>query len=124
MTTEIIPASVRPLAASKPLPELSSGPAVRHASSGTNSCVPSTIILPLTSKRICELVKRRQKVAGLPSRLSPHSFRVKAITNLLTQGVPLEDVLYLAGHSEPRTTGLYDRPQKKVTRNIVERISI
>jgi hypothetical protein len=25
---------------------------------------------------------------------------------------------------EPRTTGLYDRRQKKVTRNIVERISI
>jgi integrase/recombinase XerD len=31
---------------------------------------------------------------------------------------------YLAGHAEPRTTGLYDRRQKKVTRNIVERISI
>jgi integrase/recombinase XerD len=47
---------------------------------------------PLTSKRICELVKRRLKDAGLPSRLSPHSFRVTAITDLLTQGVPLEDV--------------------------------
>lgn len=78
----------------------------------------------LTSKRICELVKRRLKDAGLPSRLSPHSFRVTAITDLLTQGVPLEDVQYLAGHAEPRTTGLYDRRQKKVTRNIVERISI
>jgi hypothetical protein len=31
---------------------------------------------------------------------------------------------YLAGHTEPRTTGLYDRRQKKVMRNIVERISI
>jgi integrase/recombinase XerD len=56
------------------------------------------------------------------SRLSPHSFRTSAITDLLTQGVPLEDVQYLAGHAEPRTTGLYDRRQK-VTRNIVERIS-
>lgn len=36
----------------------------------------------------------------------------------------LEDVQYLAGHTEPRTTGLYDRRQKKVTRNIVEQISI
>ena len=78
----------------------------------------------LTSKAICELVKRRLKDAGLPLRLSPHSFRVTAITDLLTQGVPLEDVQYLAGHAEPRTTGLYDRRQKKVTRNIVERISI
>ena len=78
----------------------------------------------LTSKAICELVKRRLKDAGLPSRLSPHSFRVATITDLLTQGVPLEDVQYLAGHAEPRTTGLYDRRQKRVTRNIVERISI
>jgi len=78
----------------------------------------------MTSKRICELVKRRLRDAGLPSRLSPHSFRVTAITDLLTQGIPLEDVQYLAGHAEPRTTGLYNRRQKKVTRNIVERISI
>ncbi len=78
----------------------------------------------LSSKRICELVKRRLKDAGLPSRISPHSFRVTAITDLLTQGVPLEDVQCLAGHAEPRTTGLYDRRQKRVTRNIVERISI
>ena len=79
---------------------------------------------PLNSTRIGELVKRRLKDAGLPLRLSPHSFRVTAITDLLSQGVPLEDVQYLAGHAEPRTTGLYDRRQKKVTRNIVERISI
>jgi integrase/recombinase XerD len=79
---------------------------------------------PLGTERICELVKRRLKDAGLPSRLSPHSFRVTAITSLLEQGVPMEDVQYLAGHSEPRTTTLYDRRKKKVTRNIVERIPI
>lgn len=78
---------------------------------------------PMNAGTICRLVKRRLADAGLPSRLSPHSFRVSAITDLLTQGVPLEDVQYLAGHAEPRTTGLYDRRQKRVTRNIVERIS-
>jgi site-specific recombinase XerD len=78
----------------------------------------------IDSRVVCDLVKRCLKRAGLPSRLSPHSFRVTAITDLLSQGVPLEDVQYLAGHAEPRTTGLYDRRQKKVTRNIVERISI
>lgn len=79
---------------------------------------------PLSSKTVCEMVKRRLKDAGLPSRLLPHSFRVTGITDLLGQGLPLEDVQYLAGHAEPRTTGLYDRRKKKVTRNIVERISI
>jgi site-specific recombinase XerD len=46
------------------------------------------------------------------------------VTDLLTQGVALEDVQYLAGHADPRTTRLYDRRQKRVTRNIVERISV
>ena len=34
------------------------------------------------------------------------------------------DVQRLAGHADPRTTRLYDRRRRKVTRNIVERISI
>jgi integrase/recombinase XerD len=49
---------------------------------------------------------------------------VTAITSLLEQGVPMEDVQYLAGHAEPRTTTPYDRRKKRVTRNIVERIPI
>lgn len=73
---------------------------------------------------ICRMVKRRLRDAGLPGRLSPHSFRVTTITDLLEQGVPLEDVQRLAGHADPRTTRLYDRRQKRITRNIVERISV
>jgi site-specific recombinase XerD len=73
---------------------------------------------------ICRMVKRRLKDAGLPVLLSPHSFRVTTITDLLEQGVALEDVQRLAGHADPRTTRLYDRRQKKIARNIVERISI
>jgi integrase len=38
------------------------------------------------------MMKRRLKDAGLPEHLSPHSFRVTTITDLLEQGVPLEDV--------------------------------
>ena len=71
-----------------------------------------------------KMMKRRLRDASLPSHLSPHSFRVTTITDLLEQGVPLEDVQRLAGHADPRTTRLYDRRQKKITRNVVERISI
>ncbi|MCA9191113.1 MAG: tyrosine-type recombinase/integrase [Planctomycetales bacterium] len=78
----------------------------------------------MTADDIGRMVKRRMKAAGLPPRLSPHSFRVTTITDLLEQGVPLEDVQNLAGHSDPRTTRLYDRRAKKITRNIVERITI
>jgi integrase/recombinase XerD len=77
-----------------------------------------------TAGDLGRMVKRRMKDAGLPARLSPHSFRVTTITDLLEHGVPLEDVQQLAGHADPRTTRLYDRRQKKVTRNVVERISV
>ncbi len=78
----------------------------------------------MTADDMARMVKRRLREVGLPARLSPHSFRVTTITDLLEQGVPLEDVQYLAGHADPRTTRLYDRRQRKVTRNIVERISV
>lgn len=79
---------------------------------------------PMAAGDMARMVKRRMRDASLPSRLSPHSFRVTTITDLLNQGVPLEDVQNLAGHADPRTTRLYDRRNRKVTRNIVERISI
>ncbi|MDX1927986.1 MAG: tyrosine-type recombinase/integrase [Pirellulaceae bacterium] len=80
--------------------------------------------LPMSRGDISRLVKRRCRKAGLSFRISPHSFRVTTITDLLSQGSPLEDVQYLAGHADPRTTRLYDRRKRQVTRNIVERISI
>lgn len=78
----------------------------------------------LSAGDINRMVKRRLRDAGLPDHLSPHSFRVTTITDLLAQGVPLEDVQQLVGHADPRTTRLYDRRLKRVTRNIVERISV
>ena len=62
--------------------------------------------------------------AGLGQRLSAHSFRVATITNLLNQGVALEDVQRLAGHADPRTTRLYDRRPQVITRQVVDRIAI
>ena len=70
------------------------------------------------------MVKRRLKSAGLPSTLTCHSFRATTATDLLEQGVSLEDVQELLGHADPRTTRLYDRRDRTVTRNVVERISI
>lgn len=80
---------------------------------------------PMHTGDILRMVKRRLRRADLPAdALSCHSFRATTITNLLEQGVPLEDVQHLAGHADPRTTRLYDRRRRDVTRNIVERISI
>jgi integrase/recombinase XerD len=78
----------------------------------------------MTGIDVCRMMKRRLKAANLPGHFSPHSFRVTTVTDLLEQNVPLEDVQYLAGHADPRTTRIYDRRRRKVTRKIVERISI
>lgn len=79
----------------------------------------------MTANDIFRMVKRRIRDAGLTTeRLTCHSFRATTITDLLEQGVPLDDVQYLAGHADPRTTRLYDRRRHQVTRNIVERISV
>ena len=78
----------------------------------------------MTANDMGRMLKRRLRQANLLIQFSPHSFRVAVVTDLLGQGIPLEDVQQLAGHADPRTTRLYDRRQRKVTRNIVERISI
>jgi hypothetical protein len=46
---------------------------------------------PIRNIDICRLVKRQLRDAGLPTHLSPHSFRVATVTDLLTQGVALYD---------------------------------
>jgi site-specific recombinase XerD len=78
----------------------------------------------ITAGDICRMVKRRVKAACLSLRISPHSFRVTVATDLLNQNVPLEDVQYLLGHADARTTKLYDRRKRQITRNLVERISV
>ena len=70
------------------------------------------------------ILKRRLKDAGLPTTIIPNSFRVMVVTDLLAQGVPVEDVQYLTGHPHPSATHVYDRSARRVARNIVERISV
>jgi site-specific recombinase XerD len=99
---------------------IADGPLFRTANRKTRTLTAK----PMTGVDVCRMMKRRLKEAGLPGHFSPHSFRVATVTDLLEQNVPLEDVQYLAGHADPRTTRIYDRRRRKVTRNIVERISI
>jgi site-specific recombinase XerD len=96
------------------------GPLFRTANRKTKTLTRNA----MTGIDVCRMMKRRLKAAGLPGHFSPHSFRVATVTDLLEQNVPLEDVQYLAGHADPRTTRIYDRRRREITRNIVERISI
>ena len=81
-------------------------------------------VAPMNGCDLWRMVRRRLREAGLPTHLSPHSFRVNTITALLSQGIPVEAVQFLAGHSDPRTTSKYDRRRRRETRDIVARITV
>ena len=76
----------------------------------------------LRTSGVRAMLKRRLKAAGLPTNLTPHSFRVMVVTVLLSQNIPVEEVQHLVGHSHPSTTQLYDRRRHRINRSIVERI--
>jgi integrase len=79
----------------------------------------------LTGNDLLRIVKRQLKAAGLPEKtFSCHSFRATTATDLLKHDVPREQVQYLLGHADARTTDLYNRTAKQVSRKIVDQISI
>jgi site-specific recombinase XerD len=49
---------------------------------------------------------------------------VAIATDLHDQGVPTDEIQTLLGHSDVRTTNLYKRNRRGVTRNLVERIRL
>lgn len=73
---------------------------------------------------IYRMMRRHAERAGIGVRVSPHSFRVAIATDLHEQGVPTDEIQTLLGHSDVRTTNLYKRNRRGVTRNLVERIRL
>lgn len=62
---------------------------------------------PLRRERIWELIKQSAAVAGVTSKLSPHSLRHSFATHLLAGGADLRQVQELLGHASIATTQLY-----------------
>jgi hypothetical protein len=72
-----------------------------------------------TALRAAFLAGRRDYSLALPALP-----RDEASGGETREGVPLEDVQRLAGRTDSRVPRLYDRRQKRITCNIVQRISI
>jgi site-specific recombinase XerD len=79
---------------------------------------------PITGNDIYRMLRRHAARAGLGEAFSPHSFRVAIATDLYDLGVPTDEIQTLLGHSDVRTTNLYKRNRRGVTRNLVERIRL
>ena len=70
------------------------------------------------------MIRRRAKSAGILTPIGCHSFRATGITNYLVNGGRLETAQKMAGHSDPRTTKLYDRRGDRLSLDEIEKISI
>ncbi len=79
---------------------------------------------PISGNDIYRMMQRHAETAGLGAKFSPHSFRVAIETDLHEQGIPTDEIQTLLGHSDVRTTNLYKRNRRGVTRNLVERIRL
>ncbi|MBX2838144.1 MAG: site-specific integrase [Gammaproteobacteria bacterium] len=81
----------------------------------------------LLRRECLAMIKRRCKRAGLEnaSLLSNHSFRGTGITAYLKNpDSKLENAQLIAGHSDPKTTRLYDRRDEDISLDEVEKIGI
>ncbi len=78
----------------------------------------------MTRHDALRMVKRRAKAAGLPAKISCHTFRATGITAYLENGGNIENAQAIAAHESPRTTKLYDRTGDKITLDEIERIII
>ncbi len=66
-------------------------------------------------------VKQRYNAAGLSESFCNHTFRGTGITVFLNNGGSLEAAQYMANHSDPRTTKLYDRRKELANLGEIER---
>ena len=73
---------------------------------------------PLSTTSIWKMVKKYARQAGIDG-ISPHSFRVFAITNALANGATYQQVMMMSGHSDPKTVARYDRGKDNLDRNAV-----
>jgi len=70
------------------------------------------------------MVRRRAIDADIETSIGCHTFRATGITDYLTNGGKLEIAQRMAGHSNAKTTGLYDRRNDDISVSEVEKVGI
>ena len=79
---------------------------------------------PMLRGDVWSMVRRRAADAGIETAIGCHTFRATGITDYLTNGGRIEVAQRMAGHSNAKTTGLYDRRSDDISGGEVERIGI
>jgi integrase/recombinase XerD len=79
---------------------------------------------PMSRVDVWYMIRRRASDAGIETAIGCHTFRATGITDYLTNGGRIEVAQKMAGHSNAKTTGLYDRRNDDISVGEVERIGI
>ena len=79
---------------------------------------------PVLRGDVWRMVRRRASDAGIETAIGCHTFRATGITDYLTNGGRVEVAQRMAGHSNAKTTGLYDRRTDDVSLAEVAKIGI
>jgi site-specific recombinase XerD len=79
---------------------------------------------PMSRTDVWYMVRRRAEQGGTETAIGCHTFRATGITDYLTNGGRIEVAQRMAGHSNAKTTGLYDRRIDDISVGEVERIGI
>src|ERR1019366_3808871 len=74
---------------------------------------------PVLRGDIWRMVRRRASDAGIETAIGCHTFRATGITDYLTNGGRIEVAQRMAGHSNAKTTGLYDRRNDCLTLGVI-----
>ena len=96
------------------------GPLFRAAIGKTKKLGPGR----MSRKDVWCMVRRRAADAGIETPIGCHTFRATGITDYLTNGGRIEVAQKMAGHSNAKTTGLYDRRNDDISVGEVEKIGI
>ena len=88
------------------------------------SAIGKTPGRPILRGDVWRMVRRRASDAGIETAISCHTFRATGITDYLTNGGRIEVAQRMAGHSNAKTTGLYDRRNDDISVGEAERIGI
>jgi len=88
------------------------------ASSGRNAPLTRK---PLSQRDVWDIIQKRANKIGLYG-LSPHSMRGTGITSFLNNGGQLEIARQMAGHSDVKTTMLYDRRGSRDLQSAFEKV--
>jgi integrase/recombinase XerD len=72
---------------------------------------------PMTTRAAEKLIDRNVTAPGLDPNLTPHSFRVTALTTARERGSDILELQDFAGHADPRTTLGYIRSRDRLSKS-------